>query len=337
MKEPIGEDEAQAFRRALLEWYDREGRTLPWRLRDGNRPDPYATWLSEVMLQQTTVAHATPYWRKFLEAYPTVCDLAHAPRDEVLGAWAGLGYYARARNLHACAQVVCDELSGVFPVSEVELLKLPGVGPYTAAAIAAICGGEATNVVDGNVERVVSRLFAVKDALPRARKRLRDLAGQLVRPERAGDYPQALMDLGATVCRPRNPACETCPVQAHCQAYQEGDPETYPRKAAKTKLPTRHGLAFVMIENGKVWLVRRPDSGMLGGTLGFPTTHWEAEPDVPHGEGVVATVAHTFSHFHLSLGVVQSEQSPSGEGAWYPVSQIANLPTLMQKVWRALS
>ena len=334
----VTEPQVRGFRDALLAWYDAEGRTLPWRARSRDpAPDPYAVWLSEIMLQQTTVAHAGPYWRRFLDAFPTVCDLAGADIETVMGMWAGLGYYARARNLHACAKVVCEERNGVFPVSEAELLKLPGIGPYTAAAIAAICGGEATNVVDGNVERVVSRLFAVEAPLPKARGELRRLAGLLVRDDRVGDYPQALMDLGATVCRPRNPSCLLCPVREFCAAHAAGEPERFPVKAKRKAVPTRYGHAFVSHADGRVWVETRPDSGLLGGTLGFPTTAWgEApEPD-PDGWERAGEIKHVFSHFELVLAVMVGGE-PVGDGQWHPVGRANELPSLMRKVLRACS
>ena len=328
-----------AFRAALLAWYDAEGRTLPWRVRpdDANRPDPYRVWLSEVMLQQTTVAHGTRYWHAFVEAFPTVCDLARAPSEEVMGMWAGLGYYARARNLHACAKRVCGAFGGVFPTDETTLLSLPGIGPYTAAAIAAICEGAATNVVDGNVERVVARLFAVEEALPRARGELKRLAGTLVREGRAGCYPQALMDLGATVCRPKSPLCMLCPVRAFCAAHALGEMERFPVRARKARVPTRHGLAFVSRREGEVWLERRPDAGLLGGTLGFPTTAWveaveRPKDDVPGDWERVGGIVHVFSHFRLELGVCIGGP-PRGAGAWYAEAECARLPSVMRKVW----
>jgi A/G-specific adenine glycosylase len=288
------------------------------------------------MLQQTTVAHATPYWKRFCKTFPTVCDLARAPSDQVMGLWAGLGYYARARNLHKCAQKVCDELSGVFPTDEATLLTLPGIGPYTAAAIAAICAGEATNVVDGNVERVISRLFTVQTPLPKGRKILRNLAGTLVRPERAGDYPQALMDLGATVCRPKNPDCEACPVNALCKAKAEREPTRYPLKIRKTPIPTRYGHIYVSVRGDKVWLTRRAETGLLGGTLGFPTSDWaDVLPDTATADWKAApAIRHTFSHFHLELSVWIGEE-PRGEGDWHPHATTAQMPSLMQKAWRA--
>lgn len=333
------DQDVDAFRAALLSWYDAEGRTLPWRIRPGDNAaaDPYAVWLSEVMLQQTTVAHATPYWERFLDTFPTVCDLARAESDTVMGLWAGLGYYARARNLHKCAKTVCFDRKGIFPTDEATLLTLPGIGPYTAAAIAAICAGEPTNVVDGNVERVISRLFAVEDALPKSRPQLKALAARLVRPHRARDYPQALMDLGATVCRPRSPACLLCPVSGWCVAYHHDTPERFPVKARKAKLPTRRGLAFVAIRGEQLWLTRRPDSGLLGGTLGFPTTDWtDTLPPIPDGWTGAGSVRHTFSHFHLELSVLLGTET-MGEGEWKGTDTVSTLPTLMRKVWQAAS
>lgn len=309
---------------------------LPWRIRpeDATSPDAYKVWLSEVMLQQTTVAHGTRYWEAFVAAFPGVCDLARAPSEQIMGMWAGLGYYARARNLHACAKIVCEEFGGVFPVTEAALLKLPGIGPYTAAAIAAICAGAPTNVVDGNVERVVSRLFAVEDALPKARGELKRLAGVLVRDGRAGDYPQALMDLGATVCRPTSPKCLLCPVTTWCAALDLGEVERFPVKVKKARVPTRRGLAFVTRRKNDVWLVRRPETGLLGGTLGFPTTEWGKAVAIPRGWQRVGHITHVFSHFRLELEVVDGPDV-MGDGAWFPESECARLPTVMVKVWQA--
>jgi len=241
----------------LLNWYDCNARDLPWRLR-GGRPDPYRVWLSEIMLQQTTVAAVGPYFRRFLERWPNVEALGAAPRDELLGAWAGLGYYSRARNLHAAAQKLAAD--GV-PTNEAGWRELPGVGPYTAAAIAAIAFDEPTNVVDGNVERVMARLYAVEAPLPEAKPELRRLAGELVTAERPGDWAQALMDLGATICTPKSPKCGVCPWRDDCAAFATGAPETYPRRAAKTERPRRFGATFRIERDGALWLVRRPDKG----------------------------------------------------------------------------
>ncbi|HLY80414.1 MAG TPA: A/G-specific adenine glycosylase, partial [Caulobacteraceae bacterium] len=260
------------LRKELLAWYDAHARDLPWRVRPaerarGRRADPYRVWLSEIMLQQTTVPHATPYFLAFTRRWPTVSALAAADDGEVMAAWAGLGYYARARNLIACARVVAERLGGVFPDNEEGLRALPGVGPYTAAAIAAIAFDRPANVVDGNVERVMARLFAVEAPLPGAKAELKRLAETLVTNERPGDWAQALMDLGAMVCTPSSPACLTCPASPDCQGRRTGAPETYPRREAKPERPQRYGAAYVLTSGDRVALVRRPAKGLLGGML----------------------------------------------------------------------
>lgn len=337
------------LRRALLDHYDRLGRALPWRIRPNERAkgvvaDPYAVWLSEIMLQQTTVPHATPYWKKFLIEFPTVEDLANSDRDRVLTMWAGLGYYARARNLHKCAQVIRDDHSGIFPNTEADLLKLPGIGPYTAATIAAICFNEPTNVVDGNVERVISRMFKVDVPLPKSRPELRRLAGTLADPNRPGDYGQAIMDLGATVCTPRSPKCVICPWNTDCLAHAAGCETDYPKKIRKPKLPIRYGNVFVLNTDDHILLERRPDSGLLGGMMGFPGSAWGQKPNPPlidaplerNWEKRKQGVKHVFTHFELRLDVYVSEIAEmSGiEGDWVRLSDISNyaLPTVMKKV-----
>ena len=332
----------------LLDWYDTEGRSLPWRIRPEERAagqvaDPYAVWLSEIMLQQTTVPHATPYWRKFLAAFPTVIELANADRDRVLTMWAGLGYYARARNLHKCAGVIRDEYGGAFPQTEAELLKLPGIGPYTAATIAAICFDEATNIVDGNVERVVSRIFKIEALLPKARPEYRRIAGKLASPKRAGDYGQALMDLGATVCTPRSPKCSDCPWQNFCEGFKDKSQTDYPKKAKKAKLPVRYGSAFVLKSGEAVLLRRRPDKGLLGGMMGFPGTEWGEKPSSPllsapearNWEKCQGEVKHIFTHFELRLDVYRADtQDKLLNGVWAGLDVINDyaLPTVMKKV-----
>ncbi|MEO6380211.1 MAG: A/G-specific adenine glycosylase [Caulobacteraceae bacterium] len=311
-----------ALRRALLAWYDAYARALPWRVgpagrRAGVRADPYRVWLSEVMLQQTTTPHATPYFIAFTARWPKVEMLAAAPDAEVMGAWAGLGYYARARNLLACARAVAGEHGGVFPDTEEGLRKLPGLGPYTAAAVAAIAFDRPANVVDGNVERVAARLFAVETPLPAAKPELTRLAGGLVTDERPGDWAQALMDLGSTVCLPKTPLCDRCPVRDFCAAYASGAPETYPRRTAKAVRPRRHGVAFVVMRGGQVALVRRPPKGLLGGMLALPTTGWDAKPLTSAEATAQAPVAakwtrageidHVFTHFALTLRVMRAE------------------------------
>lgn len=322
------------LRKSLLKWYDREARDLPWRLRNG-RPDPYRVWLSEIMLQQTTVAAVAPYFERFLERWPTFEALAEAPRDDVLGAWAGLGYYSRARNLHAAAQKMADH--GV-PGDEAGWRALPGVGPYTAAAIAAIAFDEATNVVDGNVERVIARLRAVETPLPKAKAELRTLACELVTAERPGDWAQALMDLGATVCTPRSPKCDVCPWVAECAAYASGSPEAYPRKSPKAERPRRYGAVFRIERDGELWLVRRPDKGLLGGMAALPTTEWrekkwsraEALKHAPVAGGwkKIGAVEHVFTHFALTLDVYAAQAAPPNDGWWGDVS---TLPTVFRR------
>jgi len=297
----------------LLEWWDRERRDLPWRPAPGATPDPYRIWLSEIMLQQTTVKAVIPFYESFLARWPTVDRLAAAPLDQVLAAWAGLGYYSRARNLHKCARLIAAEHGGRFPASAEALLALPGIGPYTAAAIAAIAFGQAVTPVDGNVERVLTRLFAVKEPLPASKPALRRLAASLSPSQRAGDFAQALMDLGAGICTPKRPSCLMCPLQARCAARAEGLAAELPIKRAKADRPLRVGLAFVALrEDGSVLLRRRPDAGLLGGMLEVPSTAWnETLPPLDqalraapvHGQwwAVPGTVSHTFTHFRLEL------------------------------------
>ena len=333
------------IRSRLLAWYDAQARTLAWRVGPGRaeRADPYRVWLSEVMLQQTTVPHATPYFLKFTARWPTVNDLAAERDEEVMAAWAGLGYYARARNLLACARAVVARHDGVFPDTEAALRDLPGFGPYTAAAVAAIAFDRPTNVVDGNVERVMSRLFAVEAPLPEAKPELKSLAQDLVRDHRPGDWAQALMDLGATICKPRGPLCDLCPLAGACQARVGGAPETYPRKVKKAERPRRHGVAYLITRGDQVGLVRRPPKGLLGGMLGLPTSDWrpavwtEAEAlDAAPARldwREVGEIEHVFTHFSLTLRVLVAE----GEGAdliWSPLSDLEGLPSVFLKAAR---
>lgn len=337
------------LRKRLLAYYDASGRALPWRVRPEDRekgivPDPYAVWLSEIMLQQTTVPHGTPYWHKFLSKFPAVTDLANAERDTVLAMWAGLGYYARARNLHKCAQVIRDDFDGKFPQTEAELLRLPGIGPYTAATMAAICFNEATNIVDGNVERVISRMFRIETPLPKGRTDIRKAAATLVANDRPGDYGQALMDLGSQVCTPRSPKCGLCPWAEHCEAHAADAETDYPKKVKKKKLPIRYGAVFVLRCGEDVLLERRPDKGLLGGMMGFPGTGWGEPPATPldvapiqrNWEKVDGQVRHVFTHFELRLDVYRAEISipPDTQGEWAALKGIKNyaLPTVMTKV-----
>ena len=338
------------LRRRLLAWYDANARALPWRTPPaararGVKPDPYRVWLSEVMLQQTTVPHATAYFLAFTRRWPAVGDLAAAPDAEVMAAWAGLGYYARARNLIACARAVATEHGGRFPGSEAALLALPGVGPYTAAAVAAIAFDEPTNVVDGNVERVMARLHAVGTPLPAAKPELKRLAAALVGPERPGDWAQALMDLGAVICRPKAPLCERCPAAEVCAARAAGDPAAYPRRSDKPQRPRRYGAAFVLACAGKVALVQRPPSGLLGGMLGLPTGDWTPAPPADWaGQAPAAAhwrplgeVDHVFTHFALTLRLFRAEVSgPSPGFVWLDFDEAAQaLPSVFRKALRA--
>ncbi|WP_430423912.1 A/G-specific adenine glycosylase [Phenylobacterium sp.] len=337
------------LRAQLLAWYDANARDLPWRVGPadhavGVRADPYRVWLSEVMLQQTTVPHAAPYFLKFLSLWPTVSDLAAAPDGEVMAAWAGLGYYARARNLLACARAVAGRHGGVFPDTEKGLRALPGLGPYTAAAVGAIAFDLPTNVVDGNVERVMSRLFAVETPLPDAKPELKRLAAGLVRDQRPGDWAQALMDLGATVCRPKAPLCDRCPISAHCAGLATGAPESYPRKTPKAVRPHRHGVAYVLTRGDQVALVRRPPKGLLGGMLALPTTDWRAErwtddeairhAPVAADWRAVGEVEHGFTHFTLTLRLLRAEGDGHGV-IWSPRRDLDALPSVFLKAARA--
>jgi A/G-specific adenine glycosylase len=337
-------DDRDRLRAALLGWYDAGARTLPWRAPPGSatRTDPYRVWLSEVMLQQTTVPHATPYFLSFTERWPTVGDLAAAPDADLMAAWAGLGYYARARNLLACARAVAGEHGGVFPDTEAGLRALPGVGAYTAAAVAAIAFDREANVVDGNVERVMARLFAVEAPVPAARPELARLAGSLVTADRPGDWAQALMDLGATVCRPKSPACLVCPLRDWCAGFATGAPETYPRRTKRADRPHRLGFAWVIRDGrGRVGLVQRPDKGLLGGMLGLPTSDWSAAPaDTPPVEADwidAGAVEHVFTHFSLTLSVRVAQGE--GDFVWTDeATALKSLPTVFAKaLTRALA
>jgi len=313
---------------ALLAWYAVDKRVLPWRYRPGERPDPYRVWLSEIMLQQTTVASVKPYFAAFTVRWPDVAALAAADEAEVMRAWAGLGYYARARNLIACARAVMAEHGGMFPQDETGLRRLPGIGAYTAAALAAIAFGRRAVAVDGNVERVVARLFAVAEPLPGSKKRLRQLADGLTPEEGAGDFAQAMMDLGATICTPRAPGCARCPVAGWCAARAEGRPEAYPVKAKKAAKPRREWTGYWLRRGDEVLLVRRPDKGLLGGMLALPV-------DAPAAANwrSLGRVSHVFTHFSLTMNVVAAEGESATAGEWWPVERIreAGLPTLFAK------
>ncbi len=335
----------------LLAWYDRHRRRLPWRALAGARPDPYRVWLSEIMLQQTTVKAVGPYFEKFVARWPEVASLARASLDDVLRLWAGLGYYSRARNLHACAVAVMRDHDGAFPQTEDGLRALPGIGPYTAAAIAAIAFDRRTMPVDGNIERVVSRLFAVEEMLPQAKPLIRQLATSLLGESRAGDSAQAVMDLGASICTPKKPACALCPFIEDCVARAQGTQESFPRKAAKKTGALRRGAAFV-VRRGEELLVRtRPAKGLLGGMTEVPGSDWMAEQaeraaleQAPALKGIArwhrraGVVTHVFTHFPLELVVYTAEvpsrtRAPAGM-RWVPIATLADeaLPNVMRKV-----
>ena len=331
----------------LLDWYDRSGRSLPWRIRPEDRvrgavADPYAIWLSEIMLQQTTVPHATPYWFRFLELWPSVHDLAAAPREDVMREWAGLGYYARARNLHACALHVAHELGGQFPDTLDGLRALPGVGDYTANAILAAAFNRPANVVDGNVERVITRLHRVQIPLPKSKPEIRRLAGDIASHDRPCDYAQAIMDLGATVCTPRGPDCPACPWQAACAARAEGDMQRYPVKASKKAKPVRLGTAWLVRGEAGIWLRQRPDTGLLGGMMEVPSGDWsetpvDAAPPFPADWADRGEIRHVFTHFELRLQVREARADASwrpNDGVWVEEADLgkAALPTVMRKV-----
>jgi len=312
----------------LLSHYDLCRRHLPWRSRPGEIPEPYRVWLSEVMLQQTMVATVIPRFRRFVLRWPTVESLAAAPAEDVLCEWAGLGYYARARNLIACAREVAA--LGGFPRTEAELRELPGVGAYTAAAIAAIAFGERATVIDTNVERVIARLHAIASPVSATKNAVRALAEAMTPAKRSGDFAQAMMDLGATICRPRDPDCSACPLAGNCAAFATGAPENFPARKIKRERPHRHGIGWWIERDDLLWLVRRPSRGLLGGMAALPGPEWS---DAPPADGAIVTVRHGFTHFTLDLHLVERGAPPPGDGWWQPIGELANagLPTLYRR------
>lgn len=332
----------------LLRWYDRHRRDLPWRAKDGEIPEPYRIWLSEVMLQQTTVVAVKSYYERFLIRFPDVFALASAPSEEVMQAWAGLGYYSRARNLHACAKAVAA-LGGVFPQTEAELLKLPGIGAYTAGAITAIAFNKPAAAVDGNVERVMTRLHGLTDPLPGVKAQVREKVLEILPADRPGDFAQGLMDLGATICSPKRPACSLCPWMVPCVARREGIAEMLPVKAPKVARPQRKGAAFVIERSdGAVLLLTRPPTGLLGGMAAFPSSEWsedydpaKAMLDAPMNlrwKRLPGVVTHVFTHFRLDLSIFHARapldaETPEGM-RWTPRKTLGNeaLPSVMVKV-----
>lgn len=329
----------------LLAWYDAHARRLPWRMPPGSgAPDPYRVWLSEIMLQQTTVAAVAPRFAAFVARWPTVEALAAASEAELMAAWAGLGYYARARNLHACARAVAAR--GGFPATEAGLRALPGIGAYTAAAIAAIAFGERAVVVDANVARVVARLFALAEPLPGGMPALRAATDTVTPSARTGDFAQAMMDLGSAVCTPRAPRCLACPLAGDCAAYAGGDPEAYPAKLAKPAKPQRYGTVFWAERDGRVLLVRRPPRGLLGGMRVLPSGPWADAPPGLVDSPVAADwrmlpgiVSHAFTHFRLELALaVARVQGHADAGEWWPAARLdsAGLPTVFVKAAAAI-
>ena len=337
---------------AALRWYDANRRVFPWRAAAGKRPDPYHVWLSEIMLQQTTVVAVDGYFRRFVERWPTVQTLAAAPLDQVLQAWAGLGYYARARNLHACARSIVQNHGGVFPQAEAELLCLPGIGDYTAAAVAAIAFDRPATVVDGNIERVVARLDAVTQPLPGAKPALRRAAARYTPSHRPGDYAQAMMDIGSTLCTPRRPKCLLCPLSANCAARRLDMAEQLPTKAKKAERPVRRGMAFWVVDrSGAVLMRRRPERGLLGGMTEIPSSPWTegAMPTLDMALDVAplrarwrtspGVVRHTFTHFYLELAVAMGRidlRPREVDGFWVPLDTVGDqaLPSVMVKIVR---
>ncbi len=334
--------------RKLLAWYDANRRILPWRFLRGEKPDPYRVWLSEIMLQQTTVATVGPYFQKFTKRWPTISALASAPVDDIMSAWAGLGYYSRARNLHACAKQLVADHRGALPADERALLALPGIGPYTAAAIAAIAFGMQAAPVDGNIERVLARLCAVREPLPAAKPRLRKIAEAFAPAKRSGDFAQAMMDLGATVCTPRSPSCTSCPWSSDCLARKNGIAHTLPARKAKAARPLRRGASFVVLNaRNEILLRRRPPKGLLAGMHETPMSPWgKSFPRDPQANAPMAAgfrklpglVHHTFTHFELELEIfvarLTHRQAQAVTGEWAPQDQLARfaLPSIIRKV-----
>lgn len=348
-RDNINDIEINSFRKKMLAWYDKHQRPMPWRKTKGQKANPYFTWLSEIMLQQTTVVTVGPYFEKFIARWPSVHDLAAAAQADVMHEWAGLGYYARARNLHKCAQVISAEHGGVFPQTQEELEKLPGIGGYTSAALRAIAFNKPANVVDGNIERVMARLYAVQEPLPDSKPKLKILAAGLCegRTDSPRYYAQALMDLGATICTPKSPKCMFCPVNEVCAAKAQGIAADLPRKKPKKAKPQKYGIAY-WVENDQkeILFERRPDTVMLGGMLGLPTSEWAEDKGQKPLKGAHNTqqhIRHSFTHFDLQLDIYHLPYKvahknglflPENNHHWVELSKIRELglPTLFSKI-----
>ena len=332
----------------LLDWFDQHRRSFAWRALPGEIIDPYKVWLSEIMLQQTTTDTVRGYFGKFISRWPTIEDLAAAELDEVLQIWQGLGYYARARNLHKCAKLIVADYDGKFPEKEASLVKLPGIGSYTAAAITAIAFDQVATPVDGNVERVMARLHRITKPLSSVKNDLKMRAAEFTPSKRCGDYAQAVMDLGATICTPKKPACAVCPWSEICQAYIVGDMEMFPIRTPKKPKPTRYASVFWLLDGrGKVFIRRREEKGLLGGMMEFPSSDWvvgqwqkkealDYAPAVIDWQILDGKIRHTFTHFHLELRVLKGVQKDGAalDGIWCEIDQLGNyaLPTVMKKV-----
>lgn len=337
----------QSDKDELLDWYDAHRRVLPWRALPGETPDPYHVWLSEIMLQQTTVQAVIPYFLKFIQKWPSLFDLAAADRDEVLSDWAGLGYYARARNLHKCAGVIVDEWGGVFPRDQKSLLSLPGIGDYTSAAILTIAFNEPAVVVDGNIERVISRYFQIEELMPEAKKPIKDKAAMFfeTEKERHGDLAQAFMDLGSSICTPKSPQCMLCPLREGCCA-KSNEPAQYPRKKPKKAIPQKHGYVYIIKNERGVLIEKRPETGMLAGMMGFPTSEWVLEKEkIIHLEcfdnknlkyNSRHFISHVFTHFALKLYIIEIDAFKASIKGYQFITnaqlQKLGMPTLFQKV-----
>ena len=344
----ISEKSLKEYRGQVLKWYDKYQRILPWRYVSGQTPDPYRVWISEVMLQQTTVTAVKPYFEKFLSLWPTVEDLAATPREDVMSAWAGLGYYSRARNLHSCAQIIANDYNGIFPQSQKELKSLPGIGDYTSAALMTIAFNQPATVVDGNVERVMARLFAITDPLPKSKPLLKSIAAQWFNDfkTRPGDLAQALMDLGATICTPKSPKCNICPLEGVCKAKKINLERELPKKTRKKPKPQKIGHVY-WIKNNKnqILLHKRPDKGLLGGMIALPTSDWLnqkqernlSDPKAFKVKNTQKSINHSFTHFDLQLilkeGSVRDDPLLEKEYMWCNVSDLDQIgfPSVFQK------